>query len=229
MSLSRRTTLFGAASLALAAALPAVPAFAAAGSRRMDLYRADDRIGEKVITVRRNGNVVDVTTRTRIEVKLLGVTAYAYALDASERWVDGRLVALDARSNDNGADAFARATREGDALRVEGSQFSGLVPGNPATTSYWSPAFLERRTWISTQDGRPMNVSAQRQGSVSYPSAGGAVPAERWTVGGDLAGLELFYDGAGEWIGTAFPARGEIARFVTAERGGALTPLWVNA
>ncbi len=229
MSISRRTTLFGAVSMALAAALPAVPALAAAGSRRMDLYRADDRIGEKVLTVRRNGNVVDVTTRTRIDVRLLGVTVYAYSLDASERWSDGRLVTLDARSNDNGSAEFARATREGDALRVEGSKFSGLVPGNPATTSYWSPAFLERRTWISTQDGRPMNVSARRQGSVSYPSASGAVSAARWTVGGDLTGLELFFDGAGEWVGTTFPARGETARFVTADRGGALTPLWVNA
>ena len=46
-----------------------------------------------------------------------------------------------------------------DGVEVEGTAFQGVIKGNPATTTYWSQAFLERPVWISTQNGLPFNVS----------------------------------------------------------------------
>ncbi len=226
MRLSRRKCMVGGATLAL---LGAGQARAAAGSRRLALYRADKEIGAKSVSVRRDGDRVDVETRIDIKVKILGVTAYRYELSSREVWRRGALERLRAETDDNGTRHFANADREGGRLVVAGSVYSGPVDGLPATTSYWSPAFLERPVWISTQDGRLLDVRATNLGRASFATASGATPATRWRISGDLTDLFLYYDNAGEWVGTEFPARGETARFVMTARGPALTPLWVDS
>jgi hypothetical protein len=224
----RRVLTLGAAAAAVALT-PLAAAAGASGARELTLYRGDTEIGKKRVAVRREGDEVFVSTDIAIDAKLLGITVYSYRLAARETWRRGSLISLDAETDDNGTPQVARARRVDGALRVEGSAWSGTVPGDPATTSYWSPAFLERPVWISTQDGRLLNVTARNLGPARYPTAQGEVAATRWAIGGDLQDLFLYYDAAGEWLGTEFPARGETARFVVEARGPALTPLWVNA
>lgn len=226
MTFSRRDAITWGGALALAWA---APARAAAGSRQLALYRDGSEIGGKSVSVLRDGSAVEVETRIDIAVKILGITAYRYTLIARETWLRGALQTLRAETDDNGTAHFARADRRGGALLIEGSAFAGPAPDDSATTSYWSPAFLDRPVWISTQDGRLLNVTATNLGAVDFPSAAGTVAATRWRIGGDLTDLFLYYDAAGEWLGTEFPARGATARFVTTARGPALTPLWVNA
>jgi hypothetical protein len=222
--IARREVLIGAAA---ALALPGAAA-ASAGARQLALWRAGDRIGGKTVTVHRVGDEVEVETRIDIVVKILGITAYRYALAARETWVRGELQRLRAETNDNGTAHFANADRSGGRLTVQGSVYAGPVDGSAATTSYWSPAFLGRGVWISTQDGRLFDVRATDLGSTSFPTAGGSVEARRWRISGDLTDLFLYYDAADEWVGTEFPARGETARFVVTAKGPALTPLWVE-
>lgn len=199
--ISRRGFAFGGALCGLM--LAADPAPAASGRRTLELFRGADRIGQQALSVRREGARVEVAIEIAIDVRMIGLPVYRYALDVRETWTDGMLTTLDAAADDNG--------------------------GAPATTSYWAPAFLNRRVWISTQDGRPLNIEARRRGAVAIPTAtGGSVEATRWDIAGDLGGLSLYYDAAGEWLGNAFEARGETARFLVAERGADLTPLWID-
>jgi hypothetical protein len=224
VSCTRRTAILGVAAFGLAAG----PAWSSAGTRRLALFRAGDEIGDKTVSVHRDGDAVEVETRIDIAVSLLGVRVYRYSLAARETWRGGALQRLRAETNDNGAAHFARADRVGGQLVVEGSVYAGPAPDDAATTSYWSPAFLERPVWVSTQDGRLLNVRVTNLGRTEFPAEGG-VTATRWRIGGDLTDVFLYYDAAGEWVGTEFPARGETARFVATARGPALTPLWVEA
>lgn len=225
--LSRRATTLGAVALVLASGV--APGMAATGSRQLVLLRGSDEIGSQSLVVTQTGATVSVETRISIDARLLGLPVYRYLLEARETWEDGALQTLEARTDDNGTAHFVDASRAGDELRINGSVFSGAVSGNPATTSYWSPAFLERPVWISTQDGRPLNVTATQLAAAPFPSGSSSVAATPWRIGGDLSDLVLFYDPDGEWIGSEFAARGETARFVTASRGSSLTPLWVDA
>lgn len=225
--ISRRGFAFGGALCGLM--LVAGPAPAASGRRTLELFRGADRIGQQALSVRREGARVEVAIEIAIDVRVIGLPVYRYALDVRETWTDGMLTTLDAAADDNGAAHFARAQREGTELVIAGSAYEGALGGAPATTSYWAPAFLSRRVWISTQDGRPLNIEARRRGAVAIPTAtGGSVEATRWDIAGDLGGLSLYYDAAGEWLGNAFEARGETARFLVAERGADLTPLWID-
>jgi len=228
MPLRRRSVLGGAAAL-VATAVPLV-APAQSASRRLVLFRGDRRIGAQTVSVARSGAQVDVSIDIDIDVNLIGLPVYTYRLSARETWRGGALVSLQAECNDNGTEHFVNATGSADGVRVDGSEFRGTLGGNPGTTTYWNPAFLERPVWISTQDGRPLEITARRAGDIEVPTVGGgAIPATRWQIRGEIDSLELFYDAGGEWVGSQFRARGETARFLVADRGAPLTPLWAGA
>ncbi|MEO1313163.1 MAG: DUF6134 family protein [Pseudomonadota bacterium] len=224
--LNRRAMLQTGAAAGLLAMAP-LPALAA-GPRIFDLYRADKKIGTQSLTVDRQGRQINVSVSIDIDVRILGLPAYRYQLESREVWANGDLQQLRAQTNDNGSDNRVEATRVAQGLRVEGSKFSGIVGGNPATTTYWTQAFLQRPVWISTQDGTPMNVSATRGGTIQVPIPGGETTASVWNIRGDIGELDLYYDSNGEWVGNAFVARGEQARFVLARRGLDIAGLWSN-
>lgn len=223
MSILRRNVLLGAA----AAALMPVGLVAAVNgvSRRYQVLRGGDRIGSQSVTVRRDGGHIEVEVAVEIRVRVLGITAYRYEMTNTEIWDDGRLMRMDARTDDDGTRDFARARRDGGRLMVEGSGFSGEAPEDCATTTYWTPDFLGRRTWISTQTGRLLSVRAARRGTVDLALPSGKVSAEKWQVTGDLD-LELFY-ADGEWVGNRFAAKGETAEILAETASGPrLTPLF---
>lgn len=227
MTLTRRTVLVSGAFSMLA--LPNA-ASAQSGGRSFGLYRGEDAVGEQRLSVTRQGSRLSVSVRVRISVRLLGLPVYDYALDARETWEGGQLVSLNAETDDNGTAQFARASRAEDgSLRISGSAHEGAVEDLAATTSYWTQAYLARPVWISTQDGRPLRITAQNTGTAAFATASGPIDAARWQIGGDLPGLVLYYDAAGEWVGSEFPVNGETIRIAQTERGAALAPLWTGA
>lgn len=229
MHIDRRTLLRSCAASIGVAALPATQAFASTSRRVFDLYRGRSRIGEQLITVRKEGATVSVDIDVDINVRIIGLSAYRYTLASREVWHSGALQTLSSRCNDNGTSnqASARAVRGG--VEVAGSAFSGVVQGAPGTTTYWTQEFLQRPVWISTQDGRPMKISVKRGGNASIPAASGTIAVTKFACRGDIGRLDLFYDGNGEWVGSEFDAKGETARFVLRDKGAAMSPLWVRA
>ena len=230
MQANRRSFVAGAlAACALVGKTAAETSGAATGTRRFELFRGDTPIGQQSVTVSRSGAQVTVEVDVDITVRIVGVPVYRYTLSSSEVWDGGRLMKLDAVTEDNGSRGFAAAARGANGLAIKGSAYSGMVGGNPGTTTYWSPAFLKRPVWISTQDGQPLSVTVRSGRIERFPTPSGAVDATRWQIGGDLADLDLFYDRSGEWIGSEFQARGEIVRIVTLDVDASLSPLWVDA
>ncbi len=225
MTMNRRTLLAGAT----AALITPTTVQAAAGQRVFDIYRDDKKIGSQTLAVSRSGRQVRVDINIDINVRILGLSAYSYALSSRELWENGMLRTLKATTNDNGNREFANAERVSGGLQIVGSGFKGLVPGNPGTTTYWAKAFLQRPVWINTQNGQPMNVPVRKVGTVSLPVPGGSVQAHKYDCLGDLDTLDLYYDTQREWVGNSFEARGERARFVLASKGRSLDPLWVDA
>ena len=181
MQLDRRLFCSGAAAACvLAGETRAVAAAAATATRRFDLVRAGKRLGRQTVSVSRSGSQVTVKVNVDITARIVGVPVYRYTLSSSELWDGGRLTKLEAVTDDNGSRHFASAKRGPNGLAIEGSVFTGTVRGNPGTTTYWSPAFLKRPVWISTQDGVPLSVTARSGGVESFTTPGGAVKATRW-------------------------------------------------
>jgi hypothetical protein len=216
----RRTVLLGgAASLGLALAAPPVRAVDRA-RRVFRILRDGEDIGTHSLEARLSPPGFEVTIEVDIAVTFLGFTAYRYTLRNHEVWADRRILEVDSTVNDDGDEVTVSVRRGGDGrLRIDGTDYAGEVSQEAVTTSYYAKPFLERRPWISTQGGRPLDVS------ISLTEGG--TPAG-WKVTGDLETM-LYYDEAGEWVGCRFDASGAPAEYEVIENTGPIGAMWRRA
>lgn len=224
MILSRRSLLGGiGAGLALHA--PRLMA-AGGGVRRFRVLRDGSDIGTQSVDVRAGADgALQVAVDVDLRIKILGVTAYRYTMRNRETWKDGRLIAMDSRTDDDGDNDYVKAKAAGEMLEIDGSVFQGTAPGDAVSTTYWSKAFLERRIWINSQTGVPIEVTVADLGAGRIDAPSGPIATERWSVKGDNLDIILHY-AAAEWVSVEFDAGGEPAIYIPTELGPDFAPLW---
>jgi hypothetical protein len=215
--LTRRTFAAGALGLALAPSLPALAA-GQGGMRRFVVLRGDEDIGTHTVTVQRNGTDVTAKTDIDIAVKRLGFTLYRYELTCTEVYGPAGLISLNGQCNDDGDSEFVSAAREGERVMVRGSSYEGPAPAAVGTTTYWRRDALSAAPWISPQSGELLSVTASPVSVAEMPAG---ATAFRITNGTDYT-VDTFYDSRGEWIGSAFDAKGERATIRMVEETGVL-------
>ena len=117
---------------------------------------------------------------------------------------------------------------EKDGFRIEGSAFSGVIKDNFATTSYFTPDFLKRKTWISTQDGTPLEIKTRKlkNKKVSFNDKNYLVT--EWEISGDLE-LTLQYDEQKNWVGSGFTVGNYPASFILNYRKNNIHKIWKNS
>ncbi len=217
--MTRRSFAAGAATLAV---LPATPALSGVAARTFRVMRGSSQIGTHTVSVQRladGGRLA--TSNIDIAVKGLGIiTLYSYTLSCTETYdAQGQLVSMDGQCNDDGDSHFVKVDREGDMLVVSGSSYNGPTPlASTGAASYWRKDNLSASPWISTQSGELLAVSAS---PISSPEAPAGATAYRVTNNTDYT-IDVFYDSRGEWVGSAFDAKGERATMQYLSETGAL-------
>ena len=88
------------------------------------------------------------------------------------------------------------------------------MKGNPGTTSYWSPEVLNRKTWISSQSGKPLSVRISKRKGERIITPAGEVSCSVYRCTGMKRDMELYYDNRGEWVGNEVRAFGSAARLL---------------
>jgi hypothetical protein len=169
--------------------------------------RGDASIGTHSVRFRRDGDDLIVDIDIALEVRFAFVTVYRYRHTNRETWRNGRLTAIDARTDDDGDRFFVRAVSNGDGLRIESNEGTAMAPPETLSTSYWNAGTVRQSRLIDTQFGRLASVTSTPVGTRSVMTAAGPVRAECWRVSGDLQ-LEVCYDAQGAWVGLDFEARG---------------------
>lgn len=194
------------------------PALAAGkASRRFTVLRAGDPMGEHVLDAVQTADGFEIAIDIALKVKVLGITAYRYEMENREVWKAGRLVSLNSKVNDDGTKDFATGKQAGGELDIKGSRFSGKVSGEAVTTTYYTTRFIDRRPWISTQSGAPLDIAIKPEGRSNW-----------WQVTGELE-TKLGYDGRGEWVNCEFDAGGEPGVYEVAAQSGQIAELWSAA
>ena len=171
------------------------------------ILRNGDPIGHHSVTFRRQDGRLLVAIEIDIEVRFAFLTLFRYRHENREAWREGRLVALDSWTDDDGTryEVTARATPEG--VRVEGRHGTFLAPAQVIPTSYWNAATVRQTRLLDTQYGRLVDVAVRPVGEDSVARGGEEVQARKYIVSGDLD-LEVWYTPQGEWAKIAFEARG---------------------
>ena len=196
------------------------------GSREFKIIWRNINVGYSGIRAYIDGQTLHTEIKVKLDVKLFGVTFYSYSLENFEVWERGELIELNSQSQENNRKKQLRVYKTGDGLFVEGSKFSGTIQAeNVATTSYFTSDFLRRKVWINTDSGKPLNVDFQKSGTETIPTFNGTRSADKWVNSGELD-LTLFYDENGDWVGSNFPVRGEVASMLLDKESKSINALW---
>jgi len=145
--------------------MPAIAAdepeeLARAGSVPQDyafaIMRNGNRIGDHMIEFSREGDTLNVLISIDIDVSFGPIPLYRYEHQNRETWRDGRLVAIETKTTENGDDFAVSGMLENDLFVVEG--MDGKIETTPGIvpTSYWDMDIVHAATLLDTQRGTLM-------------------------------------------------------------------------
>ncbi len=194
-------------------------------SKQFSIHWRNINVGHSRIKVTRDGKKLRTEIDVKLNVKFFGINFYTYALKNRELWQEGLLTKLYSEAQENRKKVELNVFRDADELLVVGSKFNGKVSKYSGTTSYFTSDFLLKKLWINTHNGEPIKVDFKMTGDEKILTFSGQRTAKKWVNSGELD-LSLFYDDKGDWIGSAFPVRGEQATMVLSEEINSINALW---
>lgn len=183
--------------------MPRVPAGGEpTGAIAFRALRDGTPLGTHRVDFRHTGDRLLVEITIQFEVKLLLFPVYRYHHTNHETWQDGRLVAIETRTDDNG-EPFQVSGRAGrDAFEVEGTSGRLSLPPDVVPSSYWSEAIGTRGEWLDTQAGRLARSAVKQQPAETVEVGGRMVQATRYALIGDIT-CDLWYHDGG-WVKLLF-------------------------
>jgi hypothetical protein len=186
----------------------AAPASSPEPALSFRVERGGTPIGTHTINFTQDGGDLHVAIDINLAVSFGPITVFRYAHTNRETWRDGKLVAIETETNDDGRlfSVSARMTDQG--LEVTSSENGTFIaPENIIPTSYWNPATVEQTRLLDTQRGRIINVRVNETATREALVDGARVPVREYEMTGDLK-LKLWYSPQMEWLNVIFRARG---------------------
>ena len=115
--------------------------------------RSEGDLGYHQVRFSRSGDRLTVDTEIMLRVRFGFITVFRYTQENREIWVDGRLISMESRTDDNGDRFEVSARAAEDGLRVTGSGGDYIAPADTIPGSYWNIAMLDRPEVLHTQNG----------------------------------------------------------------------------
>jgi hypothetical protein len=188
------------------------------GKLDFKVYRNGSPIGHHRFRFERDGDVLVVRINIELIVRLAFIPVYRYEHESRETWVNGRFVALESKTHDNGRDHRVSARLVGDALEIRGTAGVLSAPAGTRPGSHWNAANLREKLLIDTQFGSLNAVD------VEYPNVGSSDQRRARLIGHELKNgerqpapwldIDLWYDSADILAGMAFNYGGSEIRYV---------------
>ena len=160
----------------------------------------DMPIGYHHYTLREAGAERELKTEARFDVKLLFITAYRYAHDASERWRGNCLARLNARTDDNGEQSEVGVDQQGERVAITTLRGREAVDGCIMTFAYWNAEILRQTRLLNTQTGRYEAVNITALGDENITVRGALVLAKHYRISGAKHPIELWYGADRAWL-----------------------------
>lgn len=182
-----KTLLIG---LYLAAGLAA--AQADENSLRYEVQRNGKTIGTHEVEFERHGGRLTVEIETDVAVKIAFLTVYRFEHEAREEWQNGKLIAYQSTSEDNGTDKFLNVSFANTAYSVDGSSGRFEAQSLALPASLWRPDTVSQSRLMNTLDGHEMKVAVKNIGPDTITVGGKEITATHFSMTGDLQ-RELWY------------------------------------
>ncbi len=183
----------------LVAALGAVLAWGVAPALAQDSYSASQpapattvkfavmrngaQIGTNSIRFGRDGSDTTVQMVTHVKVGFAFLTLYRFDQTENERWADGRLLALDATTDDNGTVHRASAAAQDGRIVVHcDGKVSATPPASIIPFSLWNPALVAQNVALDTRDGGLESIRVADRGEETVMVQGRSRRAHHYQI-----------------------------------------------
>jgi Family of unknown function (DUF6134) len=183
-----------------------IAAIPSAGRWDYDVIRSTEKIGEHSVTFRRQGDLLTVATRTNISIEVLGITLFRYHYDAREEWVDGRLVRLTSRTDDDGEDLDVDLAVTNGRLRGTCNGTALDLPASILPVAVWHPDIIRRSVLLDQYKCVERRVQISDRGVEAIVAKGQALQTQHYTMTGQLE-RDLWYGPDGQTVQVQFPAK----------------------
>lgn len=181
---------------------------------RFNVLRQGKPFGSHTVTFESGpGGALVAKTAVSLKAGLGPVTLFRYRLEASETWKNGALLALTGKVYDDGKQRSVTASRAGDVLNVDGTDYKGKAPGGIIAASHWNFAQTKASQLLSTEDGEILKVKVTAIGREQIEAGGKLIEAEHFRLD-SAVDVDLWYDETGRWVKLAFEARGQQIEYV---------------
>lgn len=143
-------------------------------------------IGQQTIRLSRRGPDVIVTMEARVKIRFLYMTVLQLHTRGREIWRDGRMIAFDGRSEEDGDITTISARRIPSGMMVHGPRGKTKIAGPLALTNPWKRGVLDAPVIIEPTSGSLLSVKSSAAGNQSIKALGRAMDARKYVVTGDM-------------------------------------------
>lgn len=165
-----------------------------------------------IVSTRRGGDERVYDQTLHIAVKLLFVTAYHQDSERREAWRGDRLIAYDARTDDDGKKSTIKGRAEGDKFVIDGPAGHIAAPGSVYPSNPFDPGIVKATLVMDTGTGKLLHVKVTPGAEESVAAGGGTLAARRYAMTGDLQ-RDLWFDGTGKLLKFSFKNDGALVTF----------------
>jgi hypothetical protein len=200
-----RAVKFSAAILfALAFGANAAPG-ASSETLRFAIMRNGDQIGTHTVEINRGPKETSVNMATDLAVKVMFITAYHLQFTTSEKWVGGKLVALNSESDDNGTKHKVSATLKPNGLEVDADGKISTVDKNIMPSTLWNHEVVKRTQVLDPKEGEVVPITVTDQGVEDLSIEGRSIKARHYILKSKFQ-QDVWYDEKGRLVQSSLVA-----------------------
>ena len=135
------------------------------GKVKFDVIRKNNVIGSHEITFVKNNDVLLVETNIEIEVKVLFISAYTFAHQSTETWINGNFTKIVAHSDfEDEREYFIKGQDNNDSFLVSGMDGKLELDKNILPSNFWNIDVLKQKEIFDTQKGVARKIEVEALG-----------------------------------------------------------------
>ena len=146
------------------------------------VLRNGAQIGTNSVRFGHCGRDTTVQIVTHVEIGLGFLTLYKFDQTEAEQWADGRLVAMNSMTDDNGTLHRTNAAAGDGKIIVKGDGQERELAPTAIPLSLWNPAVVAQKTAIDPKDGSVQPVKIVDRGEDDLIVRGHAQHAHRYEI-----------------------------------------------
>ena len=164
------------------------------------VFLDEKEIGTHRFDLVEQGGERQLTSKARMTVKVLFVTAYTYDHQDVEDWHGDCVNKLSSTTDDNGKKHRIDVQRSDGVTTVKTLEGTQRLGECAMTFAYWNPAMLQQAQLLNSQDGEVVDVKIKDAGADSILVRGVKTQARRYELRSKKLSIDLWYSEQKEWL-----------------------------